>query len=85
MKGFKGELQCVVPYLTPNQSCARSYTLRLAVGQRDPTYDYLPMTLPGVPELFVNCAFRVQCTNVLGSKGATEAEREAHIGWQSTV
>jgi len=27
----------------------------------------------------------VQCTNALGSTGASEAEREAHIGWQSTV
>jgi hypothetical protein len=42
----------------------------------------------GVPGLFAEKklhAFRVQCTNVMGSKGATEAEREAHIGWQSTV
>ena len=42
----------------------------------------------GVPALFAEKklhAFRVQCTNVMGSKGATEAEREAHIGWQSTV
>ena len=30
-------------------------------------------------------AFRVMCTNALGSTGASEAEREAHIGWQSTV
>jgi hypothetical protein len=27
----------------------------------------------------------VQCTNVLGSTGASEAERECHIGWQTTV
>ena len=27
----------------------------------------------------------MQCSNVLGSTGASEAEREAHIGWQSTV
>ena len=42
----------------------------------------------GVPALFAEKklhAFRVQCTNVLGSTGASEAEREAHIGWQSTV
>ncbi len=42
----------------------------------------------GVPALFSEKklhAFRVQCTNVLGSTGASEAEREAHIGWQSTV
>ena len=42
----------------------------------------------GFPELFSEKklhAFRVQCTNVLGSKGASEAERETHIGWQSTV
>jgi hypothetical protein len=42
----------------------------------------------GVPALFSEKklhAFRVQCTNVLGSAGASEAEREAHIGWQSTV
>jgi hypothetical protein len=42
----------------------------------------------GVPALFAEKklhAFRVQSTNLLGSKGATEAEREAHIGWQSTV
>ncbi len=39
----------------------------------------------GVPALFAEKklhAFRVQRTNVMGSKGATEAEREAHIGWQ---
>jgi hypothetical protein len=38
----------------------------------------------GVPALFAEKklhAFRVQ----LGSTGASEAEREAHIGWQSTV
>jgi hypothetical protein len=37
----------------------------------------------GVPALFAEKKlhpFRVQCTNVMGSKGATEAEREAHIG-----
>ncbi len=42
----------------------------------------------GVPALFAEKklhAFRVQCTNALGSTGASEAEREAHIGWQSTV
>jgi hypothetical protein len=42
----------------------------------------------GVPALFVEKklhAFRVQCTNVLGSTGASEAERECRIGWQSTV
>jgi hypothetical protein len=42
----------------------------------------------GVPALFSEKklhAFRVQCTNVLGSTGASEAERECHIGWQSTV
>ena len=42
----------------------------------------------GVPAMFAEKklhAFRVQCTNVLGSKEASEAEREAHIGWQSTV
>ncbi len=42
----------------------------------------------GVPALFAEKklhAFQVQCTNVLGSTGASEAEREAHIGWQSTV
>jgi hypothetical protein len=42
----------------------------------------------GVPALFAEKklhAFRVQCTNVLGSTGATEPEREAHIGWQSSV
>jgi hypothetical protein len=42
----------------------------------------------GVPALFAEKklhAFRVQCANVMGSKGATEAEREAHIGWTSTV
>ena len=42
----------------------------------------------GVPALFAEKklhAMRVQATNVMGSKGATEAEREAHIGWQSTV
>ncbi len=42
----------------------------------------------GVPALFAEKklhAFRVQCTNVLGSTGASEAERECHIGWQSTV
>ncbi len=42
----------------------------------------------GVPALFAEKklhAFRVQCTNVLGSTGASGAEREAHIGWQSTV
>ena len=42
----------------------------------------------GVPALFADKklhAFRVQCTNVMGSTGASEAEREAHIGWQSTV
>ncbi len=42
----------------------------------------------GVPALFTENklhAFRVQCTNVLGSTGASEVEREAHIGWQSTV
>ena len=42
----------------------------------------------GVPVPFAEKklhAFRVQCTNMMGSKGATEAEREAHIGWQSTV
>ena len=42
----------------------------------------------GVPGLFAEKklhAFRVQCTNVMGSKGAAEAEREAHIGWQSSV
>ena len=36
----------------------------------------------GVPALFAEKklhAFRVQCTNVMGSKGATEAEREANI------
>jgi hypothetical protein len=41
----------------------------------------------GVPALFAEKklhAFRVQCTNVLGSTGASE-KREAHIGWQSTV
>jgi hypothetical protein len=30
-------------------------------------------------------AIRVQCSNALGGAGASEAEREAHIGWQSTV
>ncbi len=42
----------------------------------------------GVPALFSEKklhAFRVQCTNVLGSTGASQAERECHIGWQSTV
>jgi hypothetical protein len=42
----------------------------------------------GLPALFAEKklhAFRVQCTNVLGSTGASEAEREAHIGWQSLV
>ncbi len=42
----------------------------------------------GVPALFADKklhAFRVQCTNVMGSKGASESEREAHIGWQSSV
>ncbi len=42
----------------------------------------------GVPALFAEKklhAFRVQCTSVMGSTGASEAEREAHIGWQSTV
>jgi hypothetical protein len=42
----------------------------------------------GVPALFAEKklhAFRVQCTNVLGSTGALKAEREAHICWQSTV
>jgi len=42
----------------------------------------------GVPALFAEKklhAFRVQSTNVLGSTGASEAERECHIGWQSTV
>jgi hypothetical protein len=42
----------------------------------------------GVPALFAEKklhAFRVQCTNVLGSTGASEAERECHIGWQTTV
>jgi hypothetical protein len=41
-----------------------------------------------VPALFSEKklhAFRVQCTNVLGSTGASDAERECHIGWQSTV
>ncbi len=41
-----------------------------------------------VPALFAEKklhAFRVQCTNVIGSTGASEAERECHIGWQSTV
>jgi hypothetical protein len=39
----------------------------------------------GVPALFTEKnlhAFRVPCTNVLGSTGTSEAEREAHIGWQ---
>jgi hypothetical protein len=39
----------------------------------------------GVPALFAEKnlhAFRVPCTNELGSTGTSEAEREAHIGWQ---
>jgi hypothetical protein len=42
----------------------------------------------GVSALFADKklhAFRVQCTNVMCTKGATESEREAHIGWQSSV
>ncbi len=42
----------------------------------------------GVPAMFAEKklhVFRVLCTNVLGSKGSSEAESEAHIGWQSTV
>lgn len=30
-------------------------------------------------------AFRVMCTNLLDAKGATAAEREAHIGWRTTT
>ena len=42
----------------------------------------------GIPDAFVEKklhSFRVLCTNIMDAKGATAAEREAHIGWTSTT
>jgi hypothetical protein len=42
----------------------------------------------GVPDAFSEKKLhscRVLCTNILDAKGATAAEREAHIGWVSTT
>jgi hypothetical protein len=72
--------------------CARDLALQVTVDEtRATTCRSTPTTSPAwttVPALFADKklhAFRVQCPNVLGSTGASEAERECHIGWQSTV